>query len=74
MTDLFHLISALVDKSILTSADMNEMMGSSYHPRYSDLLDVLVEKGVLETADREELKKRDHLVLSDHLRLKGVLD
>ncbi len=74
MADLFHLISALVDKSILTSADMNELMGSSYHPRYTDLLDVLVEKGVLEGADREELKKRDHMVLTDHLRLKGVLD
>lgn len=74
MADLFHLISALVDKSILTSADMNELMGSSYHPRYTDLLDALVEKGVLEGADREELKKRDHMVLTDHLRLKGVLD
>jgi hypothetical protein len=74
MANLFHLISTLVDKSILTNTDMNELMGSSYHPRYPDLLDILVEKGVLETADREELKKRDYLVLKDHLRLKGILD
>ncbi len=74
MADLFQLVSALVDKGILTTVDMNELMGSSYHPRYPDLLDALVQKGVLEEADREELKKRDHLVLMDHLRLKGVLD
>lgn len=74
MADLFQIVSQLVDKSVLSTSDMTELMGSSSRPRYSDVLDVLVEKGVIEVADREELRKRDHMVLLDHLRLKGVLE
>lgn len=72
--DLFQMVSQLVDRNVLTTQDMTELMGSSYRPRYTDLLDVLVERGVLEEADREELKRRDAQVLQDHLRLKGVLE
>ena len=74
MADLFQIVSELVDKKVLNTGDMTELMGSSYRPRYTDLLDILVEKGVLEGEDRDELKKRDHMVLYDHLRLKGVLE
>ena len=42
--NLFHLISTLVDKSILTNTEYEWLMGSSYHPRYPDP-DILVEKG-----------------------------
>ena len=74
MADLFTIVSHLVDKKILTEGDMSELMGSSYRPRYTDVLDVLVEKGVLDDADRSELRTRDSDILVDHLRLKGVLE
>lgn len=74
MADLFQIVSQLVDKSVLNTQDMTDLMGSSYRPRYTDLLDVLVEKGVIEAADRDELKHRDHMVLYDHLRMRGVLE
>lgn len=74
MADLFQIVSQLVDKSVLSTQDMTDLMGSSYRPRYTDLLDVLVEKGVIETADRDELKHREHMVLYDHLRMRGVLE